>query len=99
MTEAIKQWITDESENRFPILHITQNAGKNSRKNQARFSEGLIKGIEITEGFAVWAAKNHWFRSLHNGDTWVEMKEPERELHQNRCFTTSQLLEKYLKTL
>lgn len=60
----------------------------NNPRNQLYFSAGLTKGIEIAEGFPDWANQRY---------TWVSANWWDGD--DDETFTTSQLLEKYLKTL
>lgn len=81
MTESIKQWIAEQAK---------ANAGWSgllADNSRTIYSKGLSKGIEITEGFGPWAAKE--------GVMW---NEETKKWHCpiNGLLTPSQLLEKYL---
>lgn len=94
MTEAVKQWIAEKA-----LLIATSQgfSGSNVINEKAQFGavQGLLKGIEIAEGFAEWIRDEGYTQSLRNLDKWY--KQPAKE--RTDYFTTSQLLEKYLEHL
>lgn len=86
MTEAIKQWIADEAQSNSGWTGLLSD---NSR---GIYYSGLTKGIEIAEGFAEWKEDNLWWFDC-GSRTWLQGSDHDSEI------TTSQLLEKYIKTL
>lgn len=101
MTESIKQWIDKQSE--VEAIYEPKYGGKDhsgydtmmkyevNYERMDAFSNGLTKGIEIAEGFAEWVDGYHYY--IFSPNNWKSVVESEPNL------TTSQLLEKYLKTL
>lgn len=88
MTEAIKQWIQDQSNEELKTF-------SNSLGKIVAYKMGLSKGIEIAEGFAEWVCENYSFVGYDKEgvSTWIIPGGP------SKTFWKSDLLEKYLEHL
>lgn len=102
MTEAIKQWIDEQSRNE--AIYEPKYGGKDhsgydtmmkyevNYERMDAYDNGLTKGIEIAEGgFTKWVAWNY-LPNTQFDDIWFDKKD-------GTPFTTSQLIEKYLLTI
>lgn len=91
MTEAIKQWISDQSDKVSTCEKINGEKFIDG-KTRMPYRLGLEKGIEIAQGFAEWYPSEGW-QNYDGHDRWINPSEG------NSVLTTSQLLEKYLSHL
>lgn len=95
MTEAIKQWIADQTAATYPDYQGPHEAVKSMViECQKSCTNGLTKGIEIAQGFAEWL--DELYMQEEKGQWYAFGTLPDEPC---ALLTTSQLLEKYIQSL